>query len=530
MKDVVLSTLVVGVLSVLLLKLLDGEMMLKGCVAFSTSSFLTLRNVPTSEWRLFVKDIDTSNVSNNPVAGRFTAATPYDAKKSKRRPNNTNNRRQGGGGGGGRGTALEAQKRLNARMVESESANELFQALQQSTGALTKSAGGGVLSTVNFSTAIHRLAKHSMQPKARPAILADPRLALLLAAIAEALVDQAQYGFTARELSNICWALAKLRIAPPSHAMPLTVESSPDNILSIAKDLRVQIINVSKAKQAGETVISPVWVPTLSKLAGLLLDEIAFQFDHVGSIKQQEFSNALWAWATANRAEPEIFGRLVRRMIQQDVGERKPQEWSNACWAFATAKVYDGSNEMIEFVAELMEDESFVKLFKPQEMANMIWGLATLLSNRSDEISLDMQRHVLQIIRSFVPHMLGKIHNFKTQELSNALWGMATLGFGLTQLMDGTKTYYLVLHSESPALDQGLKNESVRAIAEAAFTKLHQFKSQELNNLAWSLARLVDEETFDVKPLLNGIGTELCKPRWVQYNFFNCRQSFPCSL
>ena len=468
-----------------------------GCWAFLPPPVVV---APSGKWRpLFVKETDTSSAPKTTRNPNTKGRKPTNNNKPYKPKNGTSD------------TGLQNSKRLNRRLVESDSADELFLALQQATGALTKKASGGVMNTVNFSTAVHRLARHSLQ--ARTAILADPRLALLLASLAEALANDEQYEFSCREFSNICWALAKLRIAPPSTALPLNTAAAPDALVATATDVRHQVMQASKAKQAGQP-LKPVWIPQLSKLTGQILDEIAFTVDHIVDFKQQEFSNLIWAWATANRPNHQVFGKLIRRMMDQDVKERNPQEWSNVCWAFATAKVYEGTEELFDFLADLTEDQRFVNKFKPQECANSIWGIATLLSNMEEEIPAGMEQSALRIVRSLVPRVLETVNHFKTQELSNTLWGMATLGFGLPlSAVQHASNIYLILRSESPELDKRLKNDSVAAIVEATLPKLHQFRSQELNNLAWSLARLLDEKTPTVESLLYEIGSELCKPR-----------------
>ena len=461
------------------------------------------------QFRLFVKETDSSKRSN--PSGSRTQATRSNTKQQNRsprkgqqgKPSNENSNKN---------NALEKQKRLNRKLVQCDSAEDLFRILQESPRALTKQGGGGVLNTVNFSTAIHRLARHSTQPKARAPILSDVRLALLVAGVAEALAGEEALPFSSREISNIGWALAKLRIAPPSSAMPVQTSNPPDQIMLAAKELRMGVIEASKAKQPGEP-LKPVWIPALSKLAGLILDDIAGRIEHSKELKQQEMSNLLWALATTDRADPVVFGKVIRRMIAQDTDDKQPQEWSNSVWAFATARIYEGSAEMFDFLADLMEDETFVDRFKPQEISNTLWGCATLLSNAESEFSADTEQSILRIIRSFVPRIIKNVRNFKTQELSNTLWGMATLGFGLTITPEIIANNYVCLPSKSPKKDKELKERVVASILGAAPEKLHQFRSQELNNVAWALARLLDENRPAAATLLHAIGMEMCNSR-----------------
>eukprot|EP00977_Amphora_coffeiformis_P021310 scaffold9178_cov176-Amphora_coffeaeformis.AAC.6 len=495
-------------LSVFLLAILWGDTMLHA------SAFVVPRQVSVSKrdqnFRLFVKETDSPKASK--PSGTQTRR-PDNNKQQNRSPRN---RQQGrpsnNNNNSNKNNSFQKQKRLNRQLVQCDSADDLFQLLQKSPGALTKRGGGGVLNTVNFSTSIHRLARHSLQPKARTPILADPRLALLLAGVAEALAGEEALSFSSREISNIGWALAKLRVAPPSSAMPVQTSPSSDQIVSTAKDIRIGVMEASKAKQPGEA-LKPVWIPALSKLAGLILDDIGGRIEYSKELKQQEMSNLLWAWATADRADPVVFGKVIRRMIAQDTDDRQPQEWSNAVWAFATARVYEGKAEMFDFLAHLMEDEAFVDGFKPQEISNTLWGCATLFSNAESEIPAATEQSVLRIIRSFAPRIVKRAHHFKTQELSNALWGVATLGFGLTISPEIIANNYVCLPSKSPEMDKELKGRVIESIIGAAQEKLHQFRSQELNNVAWAMARLLDENKPSAATLLQGIGMEMCNPR-----------------
>jgi hypothetical protein len=190
-----------------------------------------------------------------------------------------------------------------------------------------------------------------------------------------------------------------------------------------------------------------------------------------------------------------------------------PQEWSNSVWAFATAQVYDGHEELLEFLAEMMDrDPDFVDRYKPQELSNTVWAIATLLSNQPTPINPQTQASALVILRQCARSMSRRASEFKTQELSNTIWGLATLGFGLKPLADSGYNNYVVLASQEPDADRELMQAAVDAIVRAAVIQLRRFRSQELNNLAWALARLVDQnqKSEAVDHVLKGIGMQLC--------------------
>jgi hypothetical protein len=269
-------------------------------------------------------------------------------------------------------------RQFNDRLVATETANELLTVLQNTNSALTQHAGGDALNSVNFSTSLHRLARRSTTSKSdRAAILVDPRFALLLASLAEALASSSmpsnsastgtistttspsseasfnggQVVFQSRELSNVAWALAKLQLAPPSSAMPMpdyyNIEDttgrskSTEAIVTSAQSIRQKVLEAARDRQQNQDSSSTVatWIPVLSQLAGQILDHIGTLViaeaqeddddeDTVGitnnnrtkkrkPFRIQEWANLLWAWATSGRANSTIFGIVVRNMIRQ---------------------------------------------------------------------------------------------------------------------------------------------------------------------------------------------------------------------
>ena len=74
---------------------------------------------------------------------------------------------------------------LNKELICCESSQDILSLLAQQPHALTKMAGGGALNSVNFSTALHRMARYS--PQDRSQTLRDARFALFLCSLAEAM-------------------------------------------------------------------------------------------------------------------------------------------------------------------------------------------------------------------------------------------------------------------------------------------------------------------------------------------------------
>jgi hypothetical protein len=192
--------------------------------------------------------------------------------------------------------------------------------------------------------------------------------------------------FSSRECSNVCWALAKLRMAPPSHAFALgrVVDAEDSNseernfssvaemsldVLSSSLQVRMQLLEEArKRRMGGENAGGgSAWIPELSRLAGKVLDLIAVQIiqeygsrnnnaddDNIDESNRkaavfnpQEMASVLWAFAKAKRADDALFSAVAEELMRQTAYELKsgggqgpkPQELSNTIWAFATAGI-----------------------------------------------------------------------------------------------------------------------------------------------------------------------------------------------
>jgi hypothetical protein len=225
---------------------------------------------------------------------------------------------------------------LNKQLIECKSSDEILGLLASTPNALTKMAGGGALNSVNYSTALHRMARYSA--KERKHTLMDPRFALFLSSLCEAMAGmdytrslradwrQQQFGpekkihFNSRECSNIAWAIAKLRLAPPFAVLAVSDESF---LAPTSLQLRQQVL----AREEN-------YVKTLSLLAGRLLDLISrITLQSTKVFNTQEQANLLWALSTAQRAQPNVFAHITSSLIQTLQKETpKPQECSNSLW------------------------------------------------------------------------------------------------------------------------------------------------------------------------------------------------------
>jgi hypothetical protein len=273
---------------------------------------------------------------------------------------------------------------LNKKISNAVNCKDIFNLVEYS---LTKTAGGGDLNDVSFSTSVHRLARH-MPPngKERDEITNDKVFSLLFASLAEALVSEALYkkgnkkdlviSFGSRQLANIGWAIAKLGISTTFLEVPILQSTmdydnknnsneinAPQVIL--ASSLRLRTIIDCNGSQR-QTELSVLTSQLLDYIGNLVLADIRdlemngnkhrgnkrrvnnIYGGHRGILTIQGYSNLLWAWATAGRANPEVFETVTQFMVQhgqlllqsRSTDILKPQEWTNALWAVSNSKLW----------------------------------------------------------------------------------------------------------------------------------------------------------------------------------------------
>ena len=443
--------------------------------------------------------------------------------------------------------------KFNTQITQQTSAMGLLSFLASTKGVLTNVGGSGAMNSVNYSTSFNRIARHILysskddpENNNRSKVLADPRFALLACSAAEALTEKKDSGvvdnvgnpfsFGAREVSNFVWSIAKLNISPPQKTLPLNIHENNDETLAQkAKQVRAMVYDVAKKRQAKQTVNPTAWVPALSELCGLLMDTLAFRASKKIPAKNfalQELSNVMYALTVADRSNEETYLSIIKNFIKlsedDDNIELRPQEWSNAMWSLATSSTYGRPAELlITRLNDLMVDNpDFVASFKPQELGNTAWAAAKIMSNKEgmsvqalaqkDLTYEELSSAALGILRTIALEMTMRIENqtwdFRSQELSNTAWSFATVGFGLSvnqSLQENNRNDYVFLPSDTPDEDHEVMMSAMNAIAKYSKTIIHKFRSQELNNFAWTMARInyVDEE------LMDDITRQLAHPR-----------------
>jgi hypothetical protein len=272
-------------------------------------------------------------------------------------------------------TSPRENMELNKKITQQESAQDLLQLLAGTKGALTL-PGGGRMNSINLSTGFHRIGRHlayqnySNHNKSnnnsnnanksnndiedgnnRSRILSDPRFALFCCATAEALIGGPDMKdaagqlvqFRPREMSNVAWAIAKIKIAPPKTALPVDIsENVLEQLVKKSAQVRAMVYDVAKQRQGpdGSKGAASTWIPALSELTGLIMDTISYRVvtDNKLVYQSQERANLLWALATAQRADSGVYVLLVDSLIggvkASENTECRPQEWSNSVCKF----------------------------------------------------------------------------------------------------------------------------------------------------------------------------------------------------
>lgn len=279
---------------------------------------------------------------------------------------------------------LASAKAINKELMDASTAQEVLSIFSEKGGAKGY-AGAGVFNSVNYSTILHRLARFSTQvdnnqrrrnnqnfsfsrDEKRKQILSDPRTAILMSSLAEALIDQDMKSleFSNRELANIGWALSKLKLSPPSRIYPIVrpsgifgysekdcislmcpgisvspIENIQENLALTARKVRTQVLEVAKERSklvsaSERATVTNKWIPTLSQMSGQILDIIAVQvLGILNEFNSQELANLLYAFASASRADHNLFEQLAQQLNKKmrdklfDSGKYgpKPQEF-----------------------------------------------------------------------------------------------------------------------------------------------------------------------------------------------------------
>ncbi|WP_163373217.1 DUF1601 domain-containing protein, partial [Endozoicomonas acroporae] len=252
--------------------------------------------------------------------------------------------------------------------------------------------------------------------------------------------------------------------------------------------------------------------PKLKETAVALLPHVKTNADSKKEhFNTQSTANLLWALAklvdSGLKLEKtpklkEAVAALLYQVTTKAKSKQKkdlfnPQEVANLLWALAklvdNGLKLDKMPKLKEAVAALLphvktkaESKSTEEKdhFKRQEVANLVWALAKQVDNG---LKLDKMPKLKEAVAALLPHVKTKAESieekdcFKPQEVANLLWALAKLvdnGLELEKTADSKEAVAALL-------------PHVKTKAESKEEKDH-FKPQEVANLLWALAKLVD--------------------------------------
>lgn len=204
----------------------------------------------------------------------------------------------------------------------------------------------------------------------------------------------------------------------------------------------------------GRQLANTVWAAaTLSAAATLpksFVPGVATRLaSHAERLDHQAVSNSLWAFASLEvRYSGEALRRIASCRAFKDPSGFKPQELSNTIWALATCGTACASGLPENAAARRRELE-------PQHLANVAWALAT---------AVVPDRGVLDAI---VSEAQDKLDEFKPQEVANTSWALAS-----ASARDGNE-------------------QVIASLACAASKRAAEFNNQEFVNICWAFAELL---------------------------------------
>ncbi|MBO9497259.1 DUF1601 domain-containing protein, partial [Thalassotalea sp. G20_0] len=331
--------------------------------------------------------------------------------------------------------------------------------------------------------------------------------------------------FNAQHIANLLWAVAKLV------DNGLELEKTPklkEAVTSLLPHVKTKAESKEKKDDfKPQGIANLLWAVAKLVDNGLELEKttqlkeaVAALLTHVKTkaeskerkddFKPQGIANLLWAVAKLvdNGLELEKTPKLKEAVAallphvqtkaesKEEKGRLNAQATANLLWA--VAKLVDNGLEL-EKTAQLKETVTTLLLhvttkaeskeekdhFIPQHIANLLWAAAKLVDNG---LELEKTPKLKEAVAALLPHVKTKAESkeekghFIPQHIANLLWAVAKLVDNGLELKKTTQLKGAVV-----ALLPYVQNK-----AESKEEKDH-FKPQEVANLLWAVAKLVDK-------------------------------------
>lgn len=417
------------------------------------------------------------NLEMGSRASTFAAVPGQEGKNRKQGNGSKRKTGQGKGHADRKPAALQRNRMINRSIsaaAESGDTAALFSVISSSIDDMNG---------LNLATSLHRVAK--IAPKSDSELASFKRMPVFLR-LFNSILEQIQ-GHTLRStakgsnsvanretgempvqcLSIVAWSFASLQIRHQvcfqliaDIASPRLSELKPyelSNLLwAFAKaglshcDLFKRVADRLLTRTPGEFKVqclsTVAWsFATLKRRNLTLFNSLAKELSmHVKTMKPQEMSNTLWAYAKNGYAQTELFQAIGDNIVRQATPtDFKPQEISNSAWAFATVGMHHPT--LFAKIEEISLKQR--QAVAPQNVANLVWAFAKL--------GLKPGKQFLGVL---VDSTIRRMPQYKPPELSAVVWAMSQV------IPQGNAEFFDIL-------------------AAACIDRIHEFSSNGVANL-----------------------------------------------
>jgi len=282
--------------------------------------------------------------------------------------------------------------------------------------------------------------------------------------------------FSAREIANIAWALAKAKRSSPA-------------VWSQVDLATLRCINEFKSQEIANTVWACATVDYYSPELFDKIEEVALP--RLCEFNSQDIANTVWAYAKTNHSSPHLFKNIADVALPR-LCEFNSQNIANTLWAYAKSghPSFDLFDKMSKDALPRLHE------FRSQAIANTVWAYATVC-----QLSPQLFDRIAELA-------LFRLHEFDSQDIANTVWAYAKNGHSSPELFD--KIAVVALPRLREFSSQAVSNtvwayaktghsspELFNEVVVVTISRLHEFNSQALANMVWAYAS-IDHFSFEL--------------------------------
>lgn len=294
---------------------------------------------------------------------------------------------------------------------------------------------------------------------------------------------------TARQHSNITWALSKLGFAPPAGLVQQAISQVLESGQRRLKTSNAQEVANLAYGLAQLGVVGPdVWVAIAAAAQ-----------QHLTAFKPQELSNLAWALATTHqKAQQQYVGQAERAQAERTQAERTQAERTQAERAQAErtqaervqAQRQDSQHQGGAEVQKLAQAQQAQQVQQMQQQVQH----AQQQQAQQQLAQTGERRPSLQEVCRELLHDLGRqaaldVPRFAPSDLSTLLWALAKAGVQWQPLLTATANHLTALCCPD-SIDRASSNSPRSIVSGRLCPSLSEFSCQELCNVLGAYARL----------------------------------------